>query len=132
VTERLARACSAHPWRTIGAWLLAVVAAVAALALLLGELTTNGHPTNNPESQRAESAIGRAFPPQRQNAVSDIVVVRSDRYTVESPAFRTFVQLAREAGARDSPIAKFRATLREAKTPSVARSSATNATPARR
>jgi len=92
VTERLARVCSANPWRTIGAWLLGVVAAVAALALLLGELTTNGHPTNNPESQRAESAIGSAFPPQPQNAVSEIVVVRSDRYSVGSPEFRAFVQ----------------------------------------
>ena len=100
MTERLARACSAHPWRTTGAWLLAVVASVAALALLLGELTTNGHPTNNPESQRAESAVFHAFPPQPQNAVSDVVVVRSDRYTVESPAFRTFVQrLARQGRA---------------------------------
>jgi len=103
VTERLARACSAHPWRTIGAWLLAVVAAAAALALLLGELTTEGHPTNNPESQRAENAIVHAFPPRPENAVSDIVLLRSSRYTVDSPPFRDFVQRfearGRETGA---------------------------------
>jgi putative drug exporter of the RND superfamily len=103
VTERLARACSAHPWRTIGAWLFGVVAAGAALALLLGELTTEGHPTNNPESQRAASAIGRAFPPRPENAVSDIVLLRSNRYTVDSPPFRAFVQRleaqGRETGA---------------------------------
>jgi putative drug exporter of the RND superfamily len=105
VTERLARACSAHPWRTIGAWLLGVVAAAAALALLLGELTTNGHPTNNPESQRAESALIRAFPPQPQNAVSDIVVVRSDRYTVGSQAFRGFVQRLARQGRETGAVA---------------------------
>jgi uncharacterized membrane protein YdfJ with MMPL/SSD domain len=103
VTERLASACSAHPWRTIGAWLLAVVAAVAALALLLGELTTEGHPTNNPESERASSAIAAAFPPRPENAVSDIIVVRSERYTVGSAPFRASVQQlearARETGA---------------------------------
>jgi putative drug exporter of the RND superfamily len=104
VTERLARVCSAHPWRTIGAWLLAVVAAGAALALVLGELTTNGHPTNNPESQRAESAVIRAFPPQPEKAVSEIVVVRSNRYTVGSPTFRTFVERLARQGRRTGAV----------------------------
>jgi uncharacterized membrane protein YdfJ with MMPL/SSD domain len=105
VTERLARACSSHPWRTIGAWLLAVVAAGGALALLLGGLTTNGHPTNNPESQRAASAVIRTFPPQPQKAVSEIVVVRSDRYTVGSQAFRTFVQRLASEGRATGAVA---------------------------
>ena len=106
MTERFARACSAHPWRTIGAWLLAVVAAGAALALLLGELTTDGHPTNNPESQRASNAIRHAFPPRPENFVSDIVLVRSNRYAVDSPSFQAFVQRlaaqGRESGAVSS------------------------------
>jgi uncharacterized membrane protein YdfJ with MMPL/SSD domain len=105
VTERLARACSAHPWRTIGGWLLAVVAAGAALALLLGELTTEGHPTNNPESQRAESALLRAFPPDPQRAVTDIVVVRSNRYAVDTPPFRTFVQRLATEGRETGAVA---------------------------
>ncbi len=91
VTERMARACSRHPWRTIGAWVGAVLLAVAALALLFGDLTTNGHPTNNPESQRADAMIGRAFPPNPALAASDLVVVSSPRYTVDAPEFRTFV-----------------------------------------
>jgi RND superfamily putative drug exporter len=105
VTERLARACSAHPWRTIGGWLLAVVAAAAALALLLGELTTEGHPTNNPESQRAESALLRAFPPEPQNAVTDIVVVRSNRYGIDTRPFRTFVRRLAEQGRETGAVA---------------------------
>ena len=68
MTERLARSCSRHPWRTIGGWIVAVVLAVAALALLLGDLTTEGHPTNNPESQRADALIGRGFPPDPSRA----------------------------------------------------------------
>ncbi len=91
VTERMARACSRHPWRTIGAWVGAVLLAVAALALLFGDLTTNGHPTNNPESQRADAMIGRASPPNPALAASDLVVVSSPRYTVDAPQFRTFV-----------------------------------------
>jgi uncharacterized membrane protein YdfJ with MMPL/SSD domain len=105
VTERLARVCSAHPWRTIGAWLVAVIAAVGALALLLGDLTTDGHPTNNPESQRAADAIERAFPSQPENAVTDIVVVRSDRYTVGSQPFRTFVRRLAVQGRETRAVA---------------------------
>jgi putative drug exporter of the RND superfamily len=105
VTERLARACSAQPWWTIGAWLVAVVAAGAALALLLGDLTTEGHPTNNPESQRAEDAIEQAFPSQAGNAVTDIIIVRSDRYTVGSPRFRAFVQRLEAQGRETGAVA---------------------------
>jgi uncharacterized membrane protein YdfJ with MMPL/SSD domain len=105
VIERLARACSANPWRTIGAWLLAVVAAGAALALLLGDLTTEGHPTNNPESQRAANAIRAAFPPQPGKFVTDIVIVRSDRYTVDSPPFQSFVQRLAARGRETGAVA---------------------------
>jgi uncharacterized membrane protein YdfJ with MMPL/SSD domain len=98
VTERLARACSRHPWRTIGAWIGAVLLAVAALALVFGDLTTNGHPTNNPESQRADEMIGRAFPPDPSRATTDLVVVSSARYTVDSPQFRAFVLRLAAAG----------------------------------
>jgi uncharacterized membrane protein YdfJ with MMPL/SSD domain len=105
VTERLARACSVHPWRTIGAWLVTVVAALAALALLLGDLTSDGHPTNNPESQRAADAVAQAFPPRPQDAVTDIVVVRSERYTIESPPFRAFVQRLAEQERQSGAIA---------------------------
>src|SRR5262245_34189303 len=103
VTERLARSCSRHPWRTVGGWAAAVVLAVAALALLLGELTTEGHPTNDPESLRADAMIGQALPPDPSQATSDLVVVSSTRYTVDSPQFRAFVgrlvAAGRETGA---------------------------------
>jgi RND superfamily putative drug exporter len=98
VTERLARSCSRHPWRTIAAWIGAVVLAIAALALLFGSLTTNGHPTNDPESQRADEMIGAAFPPDPSRATTDLVVVSSARFTVNSPQFRAFVLRLAAAG----------------------------------
>ena len=91
MTERLARACSRHPWRAIGGWIVAVVLAVAALAFLLGDLTTEGHPTNNPESQRADALIAQGFPPDPSRATSDLVVISSPRYTVDDPQYRAFV-----------------------------------------
>jgi RND superfamily putative drug exporter len=98
VTEFLARSCSRHPWRTIGAWIGAVVLAIAALALVFGSLTTNGHPTNDPESQRADEMIARSFPPDPSRATTDLVVVSSPRFTVDSPQFRAFVLRLAAAG----------------------------------
>jgi RND superfamily putative drug exporter len=98
VTELLARSCSHHPWRTIGAWIGAVVLAIAALALVFGSLTTNGHPTNDPESQRADEMIARSFPPDPSRATTDLVLVSSLRSTVNSPQFRAFVVRLAAAG----------------------------------
>jgi uncharacterized membrane protein YdfJ with MMPL/SSD domain len=55
-TERLARVCGGHPWRTILAWVGALVLALAAAALFLpGNLTSTGHVTGNPESKQADA-----------------------------------------------------------------------------
>src|SRR5215218_1806606 len=90
VTERLGRASSRHPWRTILAWGVAIVVALAlSAALLPGNLTTEGHVTGSPESARAERAFLSRLPPDR-NAVDELVVVRSETLTSRDPAFRQF------------------------------------------
>src|SRR4029077_2006151 len=77
--QGIALACARHPWRTIAAWIALVVLAVVAIgALLGGALTTEGNPTNDPQSQRAEDALAAAFPPTVGAAVTDVIVVRSD------------------------------------------------------
>ena len=54
-TQGLAAASARHPWRTIGAWAVAALLAMVAIgALLGGSLTTEGRPTNDPQSFRAE------------------------------------------------------------------------------
>src|SRR5262245_26186614 len=85
MTERLARACAAHPWRTICIWLAAVVLGVVGAAAGLGSLTTEGEVTNNPDSLKAKHLIEQRVP-DRQTA-TEIVVVRSDRLTVDQPGF---------------------------------------------
>ncbi|MBA3434373.1 MAG: MMPL family transporter [Actinobacteria bacterium] len=93
-TQALASASARHPWRTIGAWTAVFVLAVVAIVALLGDsLTSDDAPTNNPESERALEAQGRAFRPESGAAVTDIVVVRSDRHTVDSPEFEAFVRM---------------------------------------
>jgi uncharacterized membrane protein YdfJ with MMPL/SSD domain len=92
-TQALAMRSARHPWRTIGAWVaVVVVSLVAIIALLGGALTTEGNPTNDPQSQRAKDALARAFPPTVNAAITDIAVVRSPRYTVDDPQFRALVQ----------------------------------------
>jgi RND superfamily putative drug exporter len=105
MTERLARVCAAHPWRTVGAWIAALILAAAAAVFLMGELTTEGRPTNNPESQRAEKAIERAFPPDPRNVVTDLVIVRSQTHDVGAPEFRSFVQRLVAEGRRTEAVA---------------------------
>ena len=98
-TQTVTTASARHPWRTIGIWIVTFVLAIAAIGILLGDsLTTEGAPTNNPESERAIDAIARAFPPNPETFTTDVVVIRSERYTVDAPEFRAFADaLIREA-----------------------------------
>jgi uncharacterized membrane protein YdfJ with MMPL/SSD domain len=91
--ERIALACARRPRRTIGAWIAATVLAFVAIGTLLGgALTTEGNPTNNPQSQRAKDVREAAFPAASGAAITDIIVVRSTGSTVDAPQFRSFVR----------------------------------------
>jgi RND superfamily putative drug exporter len=105
-TATLARACSRHPWLAMGAWGVAIVAALAAIALLLpGRLTTEGAGTNNPQSQRAERAIEDAGLIDPQRSFTDIVVVRSERFSVGTRTFQVFVTGLAAEGAATGAVA---------------------------
>jgi RND superfamily putative drug exporter len=67
-----------------------VLVSFVVIALLLGDaLTSDGDVTSNPESKQAEALIHESFPPEP--TPSEIVVVRSERYTVDDPAFEAKV-----------------------------------------
>jgi uncharacterized membrane protein YdfJ with MMPL/SSD domain len=108
LTERIARACAAHPWRTIGAWVAVLVASVVALGVVFTGLTTEASGTNNPESERAEQRLARAFPPNPDEIVTDVAVVRSTRYAVDDEPFRRFVDDLERAGRETRGIASAR------------------------
>jgi RND superfamily putative drug exporter len=87
----LVLASAAHPRRTVAAWADAAVVAIVAVAVLLGgSLSTDNHPTDNRQSQRASALIDRSFP--SVSNTSDVVVIRSERYTVGTPQFRALVR----------------------------------------
>ena len=63
-TTSLAAASARHPWRVVATWIaLVVLAMLAVVTLLGGSLTTEGQPTNNPESERADDLKLAACPP---------------------------------------------------------------------
>jgi RND superfamily putative drug exporter len=91
-TQSLATASARHPWRTIGAWGVASLLAVVSVgALLGGSLTTEGRPTNDPQSLEARDVRAAALPSDPSSLVTDVVVVRSDRFTTSDPEFQGFL-----------------------------------------
>src|SRR5262249_41918997 len=68
--------------------------ALALVATSLHGLTSNAHVVGNPDSTRAADLIAQAFPPtpaELARRVSDVIVVRSDRYSSASPEFHRLV-----------------------------------------
>ena len=81
MTERLARAASRRPWPVVGAWILAIVLALVAIALLLpGALTSEQRLTNNPSSYQADSLVAQHF---KRAEVNEIVQSETDAWLSE-------------------------------------------------
>jgi putative drug exporter of the RND superfamily len=104
LTERLARVCALRPWRTIAAWLVAMLLAVVAVGAFLGDaLSTEARVTNDPESLQAEALIEERFPERFESQTTELIVVRSERHTVDDPEFRErlaeLAEIARETGS---------------------------------
>ena len=110
--EKLATMSARHPWRTIGAWVAAMVVAVVAIgALLGGALTTEGNPTNNPQSERAKDVVDAAFARTAGAVVTDIVVVRSSRYSVDAPQYQALVRRVESAVRQAEGVTSVRSYL---------------------
>ena len=92
LTRRLARISASHPGRTLGLWGVAVIASVFVIAVLLGSaLTTEGEMTNDPESYRGYALIREHFPPNPEDIVNEVVIVRSATVSTGAPAFKRHV-----------------------------------------
>jgi uncharacterized membrane protein YdfJ with MMPL/SSD domain len=85
LTERLAVACAQHPWRTVAAWIGAIVVAFVFVGVVLGDnLTSEGNVTNDPESLRANELQSERFP--QQESFDELVIVRSKTLRVAAGA----------------------------------------------
>ncbi len=85
--QTVARYSALHPWRTIGLWVVLVVAAFGLIGTLLpGALTAQYSFINKPGSQKGADLLSqRMGMPQKAH---EIVVVSSPTQTATSPAFR--------------------------------------------
>ena len=98
---RLAELATRRPRRVLAIWGVIVIVSLGLTGALLGSgLTSESSLTNNPESAQAEKLIDARMP--QQNAIDDVIVVRSERLVVSDPAFaarvRALVAQARRSG----------------------------------
>ncbi len=89
-TERLARACAAHPRLTVALWLLALVIGGATFALLNDAFRAEDDFLNEPEAKKAQILIERRLDQAQRD--TEVVIVSSPELTVEDPAFRQHVE----------------------------------------
>src|SRR3712207_3462374 len=84
--RRLAIYATAHPKRVLAVWaLLAVIGGALTSGLLGNALTSDSGVTSKPESLRAQDLIDERLP--GADALDELVVVRSERLTVDDSAF---------------------------------------------
>lgn len=87
-TKSIAAASARRPWRTIGLWLLLLVAAGVVTGTLGMQFTDEDDFTSNPDSKQANTLISERI---GEEPLRDFVIVRSEETTVDDPAFRTAV-----------------------------------------
>ena len=90
-TERLARSCATHPWRTIGIWLTVIVVAVLSMGPLLGSGLTS---ESKQHGRQPDSAIALQLIEERMTGaqkMTDFVIVQSAARTVDDPVYEAYV-----------------------------------------
>ncbi len=103
MTERLASAAAAHPWRTVGIWVAALLASFVLIVFFLGDaLTGEAEQLNNPESAQGYDVLFERLPPRTEEASTDVVLIRSASLEVGEPDFRGKVDQVID-GLRDTP-----------------------------
>jgi RND superfamily putative drug exporter len=101
--ESLAGVSSRHPWRTLAAWLVLLVAmGMVSATLLSGVLTDDVEFTNNPDSIRAQDVIDAKFSAGVPKDI-EFLVVSSPTVRTWDPAYPAFVQRLKRSIERLGP-----------------------------
>ena len=88
--EGLTRASTRRPWATIGAWVALIALAIFLNVTLLADaLTTEFGFSNNPESIQANDLLEERL--RGPKKASEVVVIQSDKLTVDDPEFEALV-----------------------------------------
>jgi putative drug exporter of the RND superfamily len=103
--RRLAAIAVARPRRVLAVWgAVALVAFILISAFLGSALSSEADVTSGPESKRAQDLIDSRFP--ERDALDELVIVRSEEVTVNTPTFRERVgrlaeELSRSEGVEE-------------------------------
>ena len=89
-TGGLARASAGHPWRVVGIWVVLLVLAVVATTGLGDVLTTESAILSHPDSVKGADLLEQRL--RGEEPVSETVIVRSQRATVDDAAFQAVVE----------------------------------------
>ena len=105
--RRLAEYATRRPGRVLAVWGAVVVVSLGLVGALLGSgLTSDSSLTNHPESTTAQDLIDARLP--GQNAIDEVIVVRSERGVVSDPAYaarvRTLVAQIRGSGTVEQAV----------------------------
>src|SRR3954469_5720218 len=99
---RLARLCKAHPWRTVGVWLLLLVL-VQAVASGVGKKEISSFRLPGTESQRAYDLLAAHFPAAKGD--TDQIVFKARQGTLTDPATKERIAAALKRTAASGPVA---------------------------
>src|SRR3954465_1779387 len=89
--RRLAMYATAHPKRVLAVWGVLALIGIGLTGGLLGSaLTSDSGVTSKPESVRAQDLSNQRLP--GSDALDELVVVRSERLSVDDPAFTAKVR----------------------------------------
>jgi uncharacterized membrane protein YdfJ with MMPL/SSD domain len=107
MTERLARWCSRHAWRTVAIWVAAMAVSLGAVATIYGDvLSGEAEVTSETDSKRADELIFQRFPHEPEDFeqdITEVIVVRSESGSANDPDFQAhgdrLVDELRDAGA---------------------------------
>ncbi len=89
--QKLAGMSARHPWKTIAAWVVLLVAVITLGNAFAGPMTGEGaRITSNPDSQIGYDLIDEHF--GEDSTSNETLVFHSDTYTVDDPEFQAVVE----------------------------------------
>jgi len=90
-TARLARASASSPWWVIGAWIVALIAAVVIMGAIGTNTTTEIRFTNDPESQHGMEVLEDAGLDDN-SPTDETVIIRAEDATIDDASYRERVE----------------------------------------
>ena len=84
----ISQRCAEHPWTTIGIWVILLILSIVSILTLLSTTTDYG-PTTETEAMKAATLLEEQL--RGPDKAREVVIIRSERMTVDDAVFERFV-----------------------------------------